>query len=117
MPKEVGKRNMGRAMTGGADGVRRANRGAPSKAQIALLKQYKVDHNKAGVIDNTIDGVVSDCILDIKEAIDNMIQYGDPSIYRVLPKDACVWNVRSRVFRRKANKYKRPASLHSASYI
>ena len=87
MPKEVGKRNMGRAMTGGADGVRRANRGAPSKAQIALLKQYKVDHNKAGVIDNTIDGVVSDCILDIKEAIDNMIQYGDPSIYRVLPKE------------------------------
>ena len=87
MPREVGKRNAGRAMSGGADGVRRNSRGTPSKAQIALLERYKVDHNKSGVIDNTLDEVMLDCIGDIKEAIDNLITYGDTHVYSVLPKE------------------------------
>lgn len=87
MPREVGKRSAGRAMSGGADGVRRNSRGTPSKAQIALLERYKVDHNKSGVIDNTLDEVMLDCIGDIKEAIDNLITYGDTHVYRVLPKE------------------------------
>ena len=75
-----------RASRKSSDRVSQGGRGSPSIAQKELLKRYKADR-KIDVVDNTLDSVVEDCILDIKEAVDNMIEYGDPHIYKVLPKE------------------------------
>lgn len=67
------------------DRVYFGSKGKPSKAQLALIERYKADTNKL-LVENTIDEIVSERIEDIKEAVDNMIQYGDPKIFKVLPK-------------------------------
>lgn len=61
--------------------------GAVSKAERELIARYKADRKINGVIDNTLESVISDCIYDIKEAVDNMINYGDSKVYRVIPKE------------------------------
>lgn len=60
--------------------------GRPSKAQLALIERYKADTNKS-LVESNIEDIVSEKILEIREVIQNMIDYGDYSIFKVLPKE------------------------------
>lgn len=93
MPKEVPKAHppmpkpSERTKSTSSTGVYKRRRGPLSNAEIALLERYKAKNNLSAIVDNTIDEIVSDSIYEIKEAVDNMIAYGDPNVYRVLPKE------------------------------
>lgn len=68
------------------DRVQFGSKGAPSKAQLALIERYKCDKH-TDVVNNTLDGIISEEIEKIKVAVDNMIQYGDVNVFKVLPKE------------------------------
>lgn len=61
-------------------------KGRPTNAQLRLLERYKVDNMK-DVVANTIDGVIIESLPQIKQAIENMMEYGDPKVFKVLPKE------------------------------
>ena len=58
----------------------------PTKAYEALINRYK---NKKGfnIVDNTIDEIISDEIYEIREAVNNAINYGDSRVFRKLPEE------------------------------
>lgn len=87
MARPVKRKGENDPLTRNPDKVYRDRRGAPTKAEQALLEQYKVDRNISGVVDNTIENIVSESIEQIKEAVDNLIKYGDSKVFRVLPKE------------------------------
>lgn len=67
-------------------GVTFGTKGAPSKAQIELLKQYKCETGR-DVVTNTIDEIIDESLPQIKEAVENMMKYHDKEVFEVLPKD------------------------------
>lgn len=68
------------------DRVSFGTKGAPTKAQLALLERYKAEKN-TDIVNNTLDSIVSEQILQIQEAVNNMIKYKDTKIFKVLPKN------------------------------
>lgn len=62
-------------------------KGKLSKNEIALLERYKTKKGVANITANTIDEVIADNIDTIKEVIDNMVTYGDPKVFKVIPKE------------------------------
>lgn len=85
MPEKIKRKEP--TTTINAEKVYRPTNGKPSKAQMELINRYKEDYKIRGVVDNTLDGIISDCIYEIKECIDNLIRYKDPKVFKVLPKD------------------------------
>ena len=68
------------------DGVLFECKGRPTKAQIALIERYKINHPNQ-LVKNTVSELVTDELPRIKEAIENIEKYGDINIYSMLPKD------------------------------
>lgn len=62
-------------------------KGTLSKNEVALLEQYKSDKGVVNIVQNTIDEVIKDNIGTVKEMVDNMVAYGDPKVFKLLPKD------------------------------
>lgn len=87
MERQVKRRGESDLLQKNPEKIRFGKRGAPTPAERALIERYKVDNKIDGVINNTLDQIISDSIYQIKEAVDNMIAYGDPKVYRILPKE------------------------------
>ena len=87
MERQVKRRGEADYLQKNPDKIKFGKRGAPTPAERALIERYKADNKIDGVINNTLDNIISDSIYQIKEAVDNMIAYGDPKVYRILPKE------------------------------
>lgn len=87
MERQVKRRGEADYLQKNPDKIKFGKRGAPTPAERALIERYKVDNKIDGVINNTLDNIISESIYQIKEAVDNMIAYGDPKVYRILPKE------------------------------
>lgn len=69
-----------------SDRVKFNQRGKPSKAQLDLIEQYKID-NKVDLVNNTFDNIIVESIDKIKESIDNLIKYKDTNVFKVIPRE------------------------------
>lgn len=66
--------------------VKRNNvEGVLPKANTELLEEYHITRDKG--VRNMIPSYIIDNLTDVREIIDNMIKYGDPSVFKILPKE------------------------------
>lgn len=72
--------------TKNSDGVRFSGRGKPSEAELGLIDVYKKKKG-VGIVNNTLGEIIDESMDDIKEAIDNLYVYGDPKVFKTLPRD------------------------------
>lgn len=56
-----------------------------SKCQSALLERY--NSNPKNAVTNNIDEIISNDILKIRQVIQNMIDYGDARVFKVIPQE------------------------------
>lgn len=67
--------------------VRSSKRGKPTPKELALLNTYKASRGKGNVVVNELDKFIEDNIKDVQEAVNNMVNYGDPNVFRLLPSE------------------------------
>ena len=81
-----GKEMVKRIESEDAEKFKFVNKGKPSKAMMELIERYKCT-SPLDLVNNTIDEIVSANIYKIQQAVTNMIKYGDPKVFKVLPKE------------------------------
>ena len=68
------------------DGVDFGKMGRPSTAQLKLIEKYKINHPNQ-LVKNTIKGLITEELPNIKKAIESLEKFSDVNIYEVLPKE------------------------------